>query len=94
MVEGARLERVYTGNRIEGSNPSVSATRWPVHMNRVQLRNAEGWIWRRAIKSLRSSRRWQMFIKIGLILIGAVLGAVGGAMEGPLVPSAGSGILT
>src|SRR5918993_5529148 len=25
-VEGARLERVYTGNRIEGSNPSPSAT--------------------------------------------------------------------
>ena len=25
MVEGARLESVYTGNRIEGSNPSVSA---------------------------------------------------------------------
>ncbi len=27
MVEGARLERVYTGNRIEGSNPSLSANR-------------------------------------------------------------------
>ena len=27
MVEGARLESVYTGNRIEGSNPSVSAKR-------------------------------------------------------------------
>ena len=26
MVEGARLERVYAGNRIEGSNPSLSAT--------------------------------------------------------------------
>ena len=26
MVEGARLERVYTGNRIEGSNPSLTAT--------------------------------------------------------------------
>ena len=25
MVEGARLESVYTGNRIEGSNPSDSA---------------------------------------------------------------------
>lgn len=25
MVEGARLERVYTGNCIEGSNPSLSA---------------------------------------------------------------------
>jgi hypothetical protein len=24
-VEGARLESVYTGNRIEGSNPSLSA---------------------------------------------------------------------
>ena len=27
MVEEARLESVYTGNRIEGSNPSVSAER-------------------------------------------------------------------
>ena len=25
VVEGARLERVYAGNRIEGSNPSLSA---------------------------------------------------------------------
>ena len=26
VAEGARLERVYTGNRIEGSNPSLSAS--------------------------------------------------------------------
>src|SRR5690554_3084174 len=26
-VEGARLERVYTGNRIVGSNPTLSANR-------------------------------------------------------------------
>jgi hypothetical protein len=26
VVEGARLESVYTGNRIEGSNPSPSAS--------------------------------------------------------------------
>lgn len=25
MVEGARLESVYTGNRIAGSNPALSA---------------------------------------------------------------------
>ena len=29
MVEGARLESVYTGNSIEGSNPSPSANRVP-----------------------------------------------------------------
>ncbi len=29
VVEGARLERVYTGNRIEGSNPSPTATKFP-----------------------------------------------------------------
>ncbi len=29
MVEGARLESVYTGNRIEGSNPSPSAISIP-----------------------------------------------------------------
>ncbi len=35
MVEGARLERVYAGNRIEGSNPSLSArkTRQPIELN-------------------------------------------------------------
>ena len=27
VVEGARLEIVYAGNRIEGSNPSFSATK-------------------------------------------------------------------
>ena len=27
VVEGARLERVYASNRIEGSNPSLSAIR-------------------------------------------------------------------
>jgi hypothetical protein len=26
VAEGARLESVYTGNRIEGSNPSLSAS--------------------------------------------------------------------
>ena len=29
MVEGARLERVYRGNSIEGSNPSLTATFFP-----------------------------------------------------------------
>jgi hypothetical protein len=29
VVEGARLERVYTGNRIVGSNPTPSATPAP-----------------------------------------------------------------
>ncbi len=28
MVEGARLESVCTGNRTEGSNPSLSATKY------------------------------------------------------------------
>ena len=27
LVEGARLEIVYTGNRIKGSNPFLSATK-------------------------------------------------------------------
>ena len=35
MAEGARLESVYTGNRIEGSNPSVSANKLS-HWNRKQ----------------------------------------------------------
>ena len=28
MAEGARLESVYTGNRIVGSNPTLSASSW------------------------------------------------------------------
>ena len=38
MVEGARLESVYTGNRIEGSNPFLSA----VFLNRVSLHLTKG----------------------------------------------------
>src|SRR5690606_4688083 len=37
VVEGARLERVYTGNRIEGSNPSLSAT--------IRLQTSNSPIW-------------------------------------------------
>lgn len=36
MVEGARLERVYRGNSIEGSNPSLTATQSPLPQNRVR----------------------------------------------------------
>ena len=38
VVEGARLESVYTGNRIEGSNPFLSA----VFFNRVSLHLPKG----------------------------------------------------
>ena len=31
MAEGARLESVYAGNRIEGSNPSPSANQSPAN---------------------------------------------------------------
>ena len=33
MVEGARLESVYAGNRIAGSNPASSANKFRKHMN-------------------------------------------------------------
>ena len=35
MAEGARLESVYTGNRIVGSNPTLSATSTSIRMSRV-----------------------------------------------------------
>src|SRR5690606_579578 len=35
VVEGARLERVYRGNSIEGSNPSLSATT-PLFMTKIR----------------------------------------------------------
>ena len=40
MVEGARLESVYTGDRIQGSNPCLSATPSPLepqHLTRERL---------------------------------------------------------
>ena len=41
MVEGARLESVYTGNCIEGSNPSVSAEHGE-STKCLQMINSEG----------------------------------------------------
>ena len=35
MVEGARLESVYTGNRIAGSNPASSANRFVANSNKA-----------------------------------------------------------
>ena len=42
VVEEARLESVYTGNRIEGSNPSVSAkSRSRMRPKRSRVMNEE-----------------------------------------------------
>ena len=38
MAEGARLESVYTGNRIVGSNPTLSARIFPRHNGRSGFR--------------------------------------------------------
>jgi hypothetical protein len=47
-AEGARLESVYTGNRIEGSNPSPSASRASARKNSASPRyNSAGWRRRR-----------------------------------------------
>ena len=47
MVEGARLESVYTGNRIAGSNPAPSASLF-IHiivlLNTISSKNAKGLI--------------------------------------------------
>ena len=37
MVEGARLESVYTSNRIVGSNPTLSAINLYTHLIRVKF---------------------------------------------------------
>lgn len=39
-------------------------------------------------------RNFQRFINVGCVLGGALLSAIGGGMEGPLVPAIGTGILT
>ena len=65
-VEGARLERVYTGNRIVGSNPTLSATLeeswdvpgcndWNVRYKR-EVREAEWTPGRRDVNPARPGR--------------------------------------
>lgn len=54
----------------------------------------ENQLWEKLIKGLRSSSRWQFFIKVALILGGTLTSVIGGAMTGPLVPTEGSGALT
>lgn len=49
-----------------------------------RLEVAEDELWRRGIRIIRSSLRWQFWIKVSLILAGAVIGGIGGGMEGPL----------
>ncbi len=39
MVEGARLESVYTGYRIEGSNPSLSAIKFSEYSRILVIQN-------------------------------------------------------
>ena len=43
---------------------------------------------------VRSARRFQAYINIGCVMGGAALGAIGGAMEGGLVPANGEWALT
>ena len=38
MAEGARLESVYTGNRIVGSNPTLSAILIPQDLEQISAR--------------------------------------------------------
>jgi hypothetical protein len=63
-------------------------------MSDPDLVAAEDSVWNRAITSLRSGRRWQFWIKVVLILGGATAGTIGGAMEGPLRPANGDGVVT
>ena len=58
------------------------------------LKAEEAALWARLIKGHRKSSRWQFSIKIVLILGETLVSVVGGAMEGPLVPTQGSGVLT
>lgn len=51
-------------------------------------------LWRKLIKGLKRSNKWQFGIKIFLILGGTLVSVIGGAMEGPLSPTAGDGVLT
>ena len=43
MVEGARLESVYRGNSIEGSNPSLSASFLYPAICRLYANESPGW---------------------------------------------------
>ena len=63
-------------------------------MNESQLIDAEAELWGRLVIALRKSTKWQVFIKIALILGGAALGAVGGGMDGSLLAKTGDGWIT
>ncbi|MXO72075.1 GAF domain-containing protein [Alteraurantiacibacter buctensis] len=63
-------------------------------MTDSELVEAEAALWGRLVSSLRKSSYWQVAIKIGLILGGAFIGALGGAMEGKLFASSGDGLVT
>lgn len=63
-------------------------------MSDPDLVAAEDSVWNRAVTSLRSGRRWQFWIKVVLILGGAIASTIGGGMEGPLRPATGDGVVT
>src|SRR5258708_39769694 len=65
VAEGARLESVYTGNRIVGSNPTLSATSSILRMNSENLHAL--------IQSLRSFRVSVDFTQGLLFMLGGVL---------------------
>lgn len=51
-------------------------------------------LWARLVKGLSRASRWQFVIKIVLILGGTLTSVIGGAMEGPLSPAEGPGVVT
>ncbi len=55
------------------------------HRNRL-MATGIGWV--------RRVRRFQKWINVGCVLGGALVSGIGGGLEGPMVPTAGTGILT
>jgi hypothetical protein len=59
VAEGARLESVYTGNRIEGSNPSLSASTFRfLYSARIYLNEAERLVVTVPFRGNNARRHW------------------------------------
>lgn len=73
-VEGARLESVYTGNRIEGSNPSPSAIKFISWKRNHSVSSQSDGLFRLSLITLS-------FMVLGMVLIGGLTRLTGSGLS-------------
>ena len=82
VVEGARLERVYTGNRIEGSNPSLSAIfPWGPYLAHGLHFILETWVVRTGDIGNRSYLRHESFMRASIRDFASCIGMLPSGQE-------------